>query len=210
QHVLDRAGGATREVLGHVGGVVEQPFAAFDVPRAREQAIEQTEQVVPARGRGEQVRQAFEGPLRVRVAFEDAREQAMEGVRIVAVPFAEERRRTAGERPPALAIEVSFQRLAIRLGDVVGTLEPIGERFDVIPGLVDARTRFGGFDGSFERETHAPDYTQARRVGWLRRRVPRWDVTRERTPTLRLRRSPGGASPRCVRSGSNDVPWRST
>ena len=152
--VVDRTSGAFGEVLGRVGGVVEQPGPRLGVAGVLQGVVVLVEQVVPTLGVGQHHQQFFEGPGGRGVLVEDRAKHAQHLVGAVAEPLVVKACRAFGKGVPGVVGNVCAEHLAIGRAHFIGAVEAVGQLFEMVPGLQTLRRGLDRFESGSKGLPH--------------------------------------------------------
>ncbi len=150
-HVADGADRVAGEVLGDVGGLVEERRARVVVGGCGERAVVEGQEIVEATGRGVDDGEALERPVRRRILRQDRVEDLDQMRRVFPEPLLEKVHRALTESRRQRRLDVSRDHVAVELGHFVRALTIRCQIFQRVPCILVGRVRARVFDRLCER-----------------------------------------------------------
>ncbi|MEZ4406387.1 MAG: hypothetical protein R3A52_07930 [Polyangiales bacterium] len=196
--VADRALGLVGEVLGDVGGLVEEEPAALAVVFGHrlDGRVVEREELAPARPHREQHRQALKGPVGVGRAQEHRAQERLQGLGL-ARPLVVPRDGALTDAGDVVGAERPREGGAVARGDLVGVVEGARGVFGGAPrgveGGVTVEVRQRGAEALFAVGAHSRALVGGDGPGArVRRRAGHSVSDRRRLPPRRVRGGPRG------------------
>jgi len=114
------------------------------VARRADRAVVERERVVPPLGDGEDHREPLERGVRRGRELDDAHEDLLEDLRVIAEPLVAEAPRALADHLGDLGPDVTLERLLVERDDVVRSIEVRRQGLDLFPGAHRVRRVFDG------------------------------------------------------------------